>query len=985
MIDSHDVQELIAEASRTAFIDGGYNSSLAFRPQFVSNDYHQGRKVLSTLELELSRCSAFTFSVAFVTESGITPLLQVFKELEQRGVPGRILTTDYLAFSDPRALRKLAGLSNIEIRMYQSGSQGFGFHTKGYLFDYADGSTKVLVGSSNITDSALTTNKEWNLEFSSTPKGEMLQNIRAEFETLWNVASPLTDVIQTYEQIFREKQKMLSAQPLISYDQVTLEPNAMQVAFVNNLDKMIATGANKALLISATGTGKTYASAFALRHENVGRVLFLAHREQILKQSKTSYERVLGSKHTYGLLTGNSRDFDSDYVFATMQTMSKDYVLQKFDRDAFSYIVIDEVHRAGADSYQKILDYFDADFYLGMTASPDRPDGFDVYGLFDNNIAYEIRLQQALEENLLCPFHYFGITDLTVDGHMIDDETALSDFAYLTSDERVSRIIEQAEYYGYSGDRVKGLVFCGKKRDRNDDGTEDRELRVLSEKFNARGFSTLALTGASSQDERELAIERLTADPGDPLYGQKLDYIFTIDIFNEGVDIPEVNQVIMLRPTQSPIVFVQQLGRGLRKADGKEFVVILDFIGNYNNNFMIPLALSGDRSYNKDTIRKYVMEGSRVIPGASSVHFDEIARSLIFKSIDNSTVTLRLLRDKYLLLKNKLGRIPSMVDFLEYGEVDPLLIAEKKGSYPAFLIDYEPDYQIRFTNEELLAFQYVTSFLANGMRPHELLILKELIANGETSKECLRNDLLSYCSVELVDKDYESAIRVLDKAFLNSPGDKRRYSELALIDMDGRLIANSADLSKMLQNNDFRNALLDIVEFGLKRNRSKYTDTDDGLVRYEKYTRKDVCRLLDWDQDESSTVYGYRVKHGACPIFVTYKKRDDIPSSIQYADAFIDQRTFSWMTRPRQTLESDRVLEIINAKESGLRIYLFIKKDDGEGEDFYYMGKATPIRWTQETMIDDNAKEQSVVNFRFELEESVSDDIYDYFSNAAAV
>ena len=284
-------------------------------------------------------------------------------------------------------------------------------------------------------------------------------------------------------------------------------------------------------------TGKTYASAFALREENPKKVLFLVHREQIAKQAIKSYKKVFGATKTFGLLSGNEKNYNADYLFSTMQMMSKDDILARFKKDEFQTIVIDEAHRVGANSYQKILDYFEPEFWLGMTASPERTDDYDVYEAFDHNIAYEIRLQQALEENLLCDFHYFGITDLAIDGISIDEDTGLKNFNILTSDARVDYVIEEAKFYGYSGKRVKGLIFCSSKK----------EAKELGNKFNVRGYRTIVLTGADTQESREYAIEKFVADEGD-----KLDYIFTVDIFNEGVDIPEINQVIMLRPTESP-------------------------------------------------------------------------------------------------------------------------------------------------------------------------------------------------------------------------------------------------------------------------------------------------------------------------------------------------------------------------------------------------------------------------------------------------
>ena len=408
----------------------------------------------------------------------------------------------------------------------------------------------------------------------------------------------------------------------------------MQVGFITNLKKILAAGEKRALLISATGTGKTYASAFAMRELGFRRVLFLVHRGQLARQTRKSYEKVFANTVSMGLVGAGYHEYEADYVFATVQTLNRDEHLLQYAKDAFDCIVLDEAHHVPADTYRKIMDHFTPKLWLGMTATPDKRDdnveGRNVYEIFNYQIAYEIRLQQAMEENLLCPFHYFGITDLS----MIGDEEAARDFNMLTSDERVRHIVNQADYYGYSGDKVKGLIFC----------SNIKETEELSAKFNqiinpatGKNFRTVALNGSASEQERQDAFERLAMNEDESSEDrQPLDYIFSVEILNEGVDIVEVNQVIMLRPTQSPIVFIQQLGRGLRKASGKEYVVILDFIGNYNNNFMIPIALSGDRTYNKDNIRRYVMEGGRVIPGASTVHFDEISRKRIFASVDNA-------------------------------------------------------------------------------------------------------------------------------------------------------------------------------------------------------------------------------------------------------------------------------------------------------------------------------------------------------------
>ena len=966
----------------TAFVDYTHNSSLAYRPEFISNDYQNGKKVLSSLEYELLHCDAFSISVAFIKMSGIAPLLQVFKQLESRGIPGRILTTDYLTFSEPEAFDKLNSLKNISLKMYQTEGEKDGFHTKGYIFK--DGKIyRIIVGSSNLTASAITLNQEWNTKIVSSENGAVAKDIISEFDRLWNSerACDYADFIEDYRiryKIKKEQQKLARESEVISIEKYKLEPNSMQVKFIESVMDLYESGENRALLISSTGTGKTYASAFALREmlqkraketgRNV-RALFLVHREQIAKQALRSYKNVFGERYSFGLLSGNSKNYKSDILFSTMQMMAREDIMKKFNANDFDIIIIDEVHRAGADSYQRIMNYFTPRFWIGMTASPDRTDGYDIYGLFNHNIAYEIRLQQAMEEKLLCPFHYFGITDLEVDGHVIDDDDLknVQNFAKLVCDDRVQYIMQQIEYYGYSGDRVKGLMFCSSKE----------EAKTLSVKFNMRGLRTIVLTGDSSQNEREDAILRLEQNEQE----NALDYILTVDIFNEGVDVPAVNQVIMLRPTESPIVFIQQLGRGLRKYAGKEYVVILDFIGNYMNNFMIPIALSGDRTYNKDTIRKYVREGSRVIPGESTIHFDEISKKRIFESIDSSKTTKSFLKEKYFALKYKLGRVPNILDFYEYGEIDPMLFIQYSRSYDQFVKTVDKDFNIMFGDREEAILEFISS-LVNGKRVHELLMLKCILNNEKMSPDTYR-ELLEEKGEIYREADYVSALNVLGKVFVNAPSEKKRYSNIEFISIDyakNGMLRRASAFYSLFSNNAFVNEVESLVKYGLKRYEDLFKNHDeDNLVLYEKYSRKDVCRILNWEHDDSSTVYGYRIKHNTCPIFVTYEKKDDIANSTKYEDQFINNQLFSWMTRSKVSLESPESQKIINYSKIGLKIYLFIKKSDGEGTDFYYMGKVSPIDYMQTEIENDNGQKLPIMNFKMKLEHSVREDIYEYF------
>ena len=950
----------IINGAKTAFIDGNVSSSADFKPKLLYND--GPNKVINSIKDELRNCDEFIISSAFITLSGIIPLLEEFKFLEANNIKGKILTTDYLYFTEPKALRKLQSFSNIEVKLYSHKNDGF--QTKGYIFK-KDDSYRAIVGSSNLTMNALSVNKEWNVEFTSLDEGEMFGDLKHEFESLWNSADDLCDVLPVYEKIYNDNKNFSDVRKITADLKEkhirNLAPNIMQEEFIDNLRDLIKSGEKRAILVSATGTGKTYASAFAVRDFKPKRFLFLVHREQIAKQALEAFKNVFNDHENFGLVSGNSKQFDKNYIFSTIQTMSKEDVYRNYDENHFDYIIVDEVHKSGAMSYLKVINYFKPQFLLGMTASPERTDGFNIYDLFDNNIAHEIRLQEALEEDLLCPFHYFGISDVEFDDETIDDD--FKDFNLLASEKRVDYLLEKSEFYGYSGDRIKALVFCSRKN----------EAQLLSKAFTKRGHPSVVLTGDNSQDERFDAIDRLTNDDNP----DKLEYIFTVDIFNEGVDIPEINQVLLVRPTESPIIFIQQLGRGLRKYKNKEFVVILDFIGNYKNNFMIPIALSGDRSYDKDTYRKYLMQGNKIIPGASSINFDEISKKRIFESINNTSFSrVALFKEKYNNLKFKLGRIPMLCDFYENGDFNPLLILNHNSfdCYLDFIQKVEKDFTNPLSEDEINSLKFVSKNLADGKRPHEIIILKCLMYNKAFNVDKVLDILKRDYGLEKQEASVESAVNILNFDFFTK-NEKAKYGCTTFFSENYQI---SDSFKRFLLNETYKKHLLDVLNFGLLRYGEIYKSPMP-LKLYEKYSRKDVCRLLNWPHDDSSTMYGYRVKHNTCPIFVTYHKDEDISQSTKYEDQFMSKEIFSWMTRSKVKLESREAQAIINHEKTNLAIHLFIKKSDDEGKDFYYMGQAKPIDYKQTTINNDKGEILPIVNFKYKLECEVTDELYSYF------
>lgn len=983
----------------TAYIDGNAASNLAYKPQFVSNNYKEGKKVLSSIEDELLMCDKFQISVAFITLGGIEPLLQTLKELEKKNIPGEILTTNYLNFSEPKALQKLNALNNITLKMYDVDEAGEGFHTKGYIFKKEE-VYRIIIGSSNMTKSALTTNREWNTKVVSTQMGEVARDIVAEFEELWNSSYSLD--FDTFYESYKEKYNIIKHQrEAARQDQVTsiekykLQPNSMQIGFITNLRNILEAGGERALLISATGTGKTFASAFAMRELGFKRVLFLVHRGQLASQTKKAYEKIFSDKVSMGLVGAGYHEYDKDYVFATVQTLNKDNHLMEYKPDSFDCIILDEAHHSSADTYQKVMSYFKPKLWLGMTATPDKRDdneeGRNIYEIFNYQIAYEIRLQQAMEENMLCPFHYFGISDVSLlnDKQIASKNMSEQDFNLLTSDERVRHIAEQANYYGYSGDKVKGLIFCSRID----------ESRELSEKFNktinpetGEFYRTIALNGEASEDERQLAFERLAMNEKDAKNGiTPLDYIFSVEILNEGVDIVEVNQVIMLRPTQSPIVFIQQLGRGLRKADGKGFVVILDFIGNYSNNFMIPIALSGDKTYNPDTIRKYVISGNNTIPGASTVHFDEIAKDKIFASIDKIRGMKTIIKDSYISLKNRLGRIPYLLDFYENGEIDPLVIIKEYKTYQNFLESVETEnYSGKITDEERVTLEYLSKTVLSGARPYELEILKRLLKSSIIDCQQLNNEFIKKYGCEMDMASFNNAIDVLQGKFVSKEDEYKKYCHIDIVsNSENHMLRRMAGFAKRIEHLEFYKQVDDIVKVGLKRYSEKYfggSSQDSPFVLYEKYSRRDVSLLMNCGKDLSSTMYGMKRIGDDTFIFVTYHKAESaddkeyVDGKPDYADAFEDNMIFKWDSQMGRGVDSSYAADVVEAK----RKHLLIKKSDAE-TNFYYVGQFDIIDVKPAKKRDNSGKERDIAKFKMKMHHAVREDLLRYLQSDISV
>lgn len=955
----------IFEGIEKGLIDSKYLANIDYVPRLLVNNPEEGEKVLTDIIKELKSCDEFFFSVAFLTMGGYQQLFNTFDELKRKNVRGKIIVSQYQNFTDPQALKNIIyKFPNIELRIVTEDIVKM--HAKGYIFK-ANEDIRIIVGSSNLTASALSVNKEWNVKLTSTNDGEYAIKVINEFNEMYhNSVKVDEEFIKEYQKIYNNKKLQ---QAKIEITPAFIKANKMQEETLENLKIIRNNNQNKALCVSSTGTGKTILSALDVKEFKPKKLLYVVHREEIAKSAQNAFKRILGN-HINSCILGGGKKEDADYIFAMVQTLSRENVLNYFDQKEFDYIIFDEVHRLGSPTMQKVFNYFQPKFTLGMTATPERSDGFDIYSMFDYNLACDIRLQDAMKAELVCPFHYYAISDFMTNGEMIDDKT---NFNKLVSQDRVDHIIAQIQYYGYCGRKPKGLIFVSRID----------EAKALSLEFNKRGFRTMALSGEDSQEKREEAISLLESNDKDCY----LDYIFTRDIFNEGIDIRSINQVVMLRPTQSAIIFIQQLGRGLRKFPDKEYLVVLDFIGNYDNNFLIPIALSGDRSYNKDNLRRFISEGNKTIHGESTINFERIIEQNIYEKIDKSKLnSAKILKESYLELKHKIGRIPDYFDYEKYGSIEIFKFFDKFDSYHAFLSKFEKNYTIKFNEIEQLYLKLLSKKYIKCKRPFELELLRKLIQDKSVDMiNFMQNMKNKYPQISFTTNTIDNLVNQFTGNYIVGTEGPQYKNVIFSQYNNGKLIIYDK-FNNLLNSHLFKNEIIKIIDFGLYTYNKIYTNSYNNLSfnLYQKYSYDDVCRLLDWEKNEVATnIGGYKhdFKTNTLPIFVNYHKDESISESIRYNDRFESKNVFSWFSKNKRYLDSPDVIKIINSKKNNTKILLFVRKNKNDKEnakEFYFLGEMTPISVPKEVIMNSG---EHAVEFEFLLETPVREDIYDYIVN----
>lgn len=896
-------------------------------------------KFINKIKDSLTKCINCYFSVSFIKKAGVTLFERELESALKRGAEVKIITSTYQNFTDIASLElfnKFQKLySNFECHLDLNCFGDNGFHSKGYIFEYDD-EVEFIVGSTNITRYAILKNVEWNVSLFRKNDDKLVSNIMKEFNILWDATYKLNEeLIDKYKIMLSyaiEKWDMDYFNPSI----VSVKPNSMQRGALKELRRYRDLGVDRALVVAATGSGKTYLAAFDARNFSPNRLLYVVHRDTILNDAINTFKKVFGYEHTYGFYTGRKQDLEADFIFASSSMIAKH--LNEFNKDTFDYIVYDEVHHIMAENGQKIFTYFEPVFFLGLTATPERMDDKNVLELFENNVPFELRLRDAIINDLVVPFHYYAIRDEFAD-YSSNDKAVIA--REISKNINVEFIKSQIELRREPNKKLKCLAFC----------SSIEHSKMMAKGFNDMGYNAIALTGSNNFGERIVAFKELQDD------SKQLEIICTVDILNEGVDIPSVNMVLFLRPTESQTIFLQQLGRGLRKYPDKEYVTVLDFIGNnYERSIQIALALGtlGKTTY---TEKAYLSEMVRTdfdslnIPGVE-IFFDELTKVDIIKYINRQNFNKSdYLKKDYQNFKKymQVESYPSHVDYIN-SDIAPDLIrfmkskinGKKNKSYYSFLEKIGEDNIPIFSNEEIDLIDKISELLPI-VRCDEILILKSLLEFGNIDN----SKIIGYNS--------KVDVNTINHAVLLLKKDK-------ILSYD-----NKINIDKLSENMKFY--LNDLFEYALIKYETDFGYFDGIFKVMGNYYKEQIMRVLL----EESLMFLKGTKfdcNGITYIFVGLKKDSSKEERLNYKDKFISSKVFQWESENNTTLENSIGKKLLNTNI----VHLFVRKmdeQDGITLPFTYFGtgKFTNIRETKNNQFD-------TLTFDIILDNEVSEEYY---------
>lgn len=861
--------------------------------------------------------------VSFIKNSGFRILKSGFDSLRDRNVPVRIITTTYMGASDAEAIQCLAEYPNVELKVsYDTDSTRL--HAKAYYFYRESGFSTSYVGSSNMSNPAMTGGLEWNIKATQVDLPNILRAFEAEFAAYWNNAKFLTYRDEQDQPKLRQalqigRQGQSPATQLVLFD---ITPRAYQQRILDELEaERTVRGYRRNLLVAATGTGKTVISAFDYKRfceskdGSRPKLLFLAHREEILSQGLQTYRHVLKDPGFGQQMGGSVGDPTSmDQLFCTIQTANSREIWKQLGSGYYDFIVIDEAHHTPADSYADLLTGFAPTILLGMTATPERMDGKSILDYFDNRIAAELRLPEALEEKLLCPFQYFCVSDpVSISDNSFwnqgkYDPSAL-ERAYVdehaTADIRLKAILSSLERYNFGNiGQIKGLGFC----------VTIRHAEYMADSFNKAGISSVSLTSRTPDEVRNAAIQKLRSG--------ELKFIFTVDLFNEGVDIPEANLVLFLRPTDSLTVFLQQLGRGLRHARGKECLLVLDFVAQMHRKYRIDrkfAALLPSRRFN---IQKEVESGFPHMPAGCTIQLEKQAMEQVVANIKAAYSNLRpYIKETLATFERDTGKQLTFGNYIQTYDIEPSRILDIK-SWSAWkdeargiASEPEPDYK---------PLKHAAQRIALSTGPQYLKFIRGLPSSGEALIED-RSDVAS----------------MLHSLIWQNPGSEMGMNHRE--DTFKRLRQNPKSLSDFTEIADYR--------LNLTSSLGVMPYPEVPLELHAHYGNYEIQAAFGKDSFSTSGQRGVGVLHfperKSYALLVTLMKSErDFSPSTMYRDYAINRELFHWESQSRTTQSSTPGQNLIHHVHRGYSIHLFVRKTENIGKStapFQYLGKVSHV------------------------------------------
>ncbi len=882
------------------------------------------------LALEMASADGVDILVSFIKWSGLRLLSSALQELSDRGVPIRLITTSYMGASDARAVEWIAGLATAEVRVSYD-TKRTRLHAKAYHFRRRSGFSTAYIGSSNMSDAAMTHGLEWNLKVSQQDQPHIIEKFCVEFETYWN-SREFVPFDPSQPQVLREAIRYAQgsgndSMPMVFFE---IKPHPFQQRILEALEAERAAGYRRNLVVAATGTGKTVVAAFDYKRicDRKGlrpKLLFAAHREEILKQSLMTYRAVLRDPNFGDLLVGNHEPARNDHLFCSISMLENRQLLEQLGPNFYQIITIDEAHHSTAPSYLTLTREFEPEILLGLTATPERMDGSSVVAEFNNRFAAEIRLPEALDEKLLSPFHYFVVDDpisLEADrfwsqGKFNQNElTEIYTGAHALADQRMRAVIQALERYQTDIRKVRCIGFCASVR----------HAEFMADQFNANGLPSACFIGETIDHERAKIL-------GDFRQGT-INFLFTVDVLSEGADIPEVDTVLFLRPTESLTVFLQQLGRGLRLHPGKECLTVLDFVGQLNKRYRIDRKFKALLRKDRFNIVRELEAGFPHLPAGCSIRFEKVARHHVLENIRSNLANIRAQIIEHLeTFQADTGVELTLRNFANYHGYEPLEILGKNRTWSQL--------KSAARLQEAPADPDLKRLCA--------ALIKVASASGHLGIARLRSVLehLTRDDVEAALSEAGPAAMAIHYQLWGKTGSEIGVDSLA--ESFERLAANKSILQDCME----------ILELTADRSRIVWYSDETPFEVHASYTNPDIQSLLGATSLTSPGQQGVGVLHfpdvRVYALLVTFQKAEnEFSPSTMYADYPISADRLHWESQSNTRQASPTGQNLINHETRGYRILIFArerKKEAGFTLPFTYLGKANHVSHESERPI----------------------------------